>query len=61
MPTPKQEQARLQQEVEPVFLQAPAFEKLPQQLRTKIALGIELWESALEPNVPFGVLVGARW
>src|SRR5215468_7735015 len=42
IPTHKQERARLHKAVAPVFLQDPAFEKLPQQFRTKIDLGIEL-------------------
>jgi DDE superfamily endonuclease len=61
IPTQKQARARLHKAVEPVLLHAPDFEKLHQQFRTKIDLGIELLESAIEPKVPFSVLLFDRW
>jgi len=57
IPTHKKERARLHKEVDPVLLQDPDFEKLHQQFRTKIDLGIELLESAIEHKVPFSVLL----
>ena len=61
IPTQKKERARLHKEVDPVLLQAPDFEKLHQQFRTKIALGIELLESAIAHKVPFSVLLFDSW
>jgi SRSO17 transposase len=61
IPTQKKERARLHKEVAPVLLQDPDFEKLHQQFRTKIALGIELLESAIEHKVPFSVLLFDSW
>jgi hypothetical protein len=54
MPTQKKARARLHKEVDPALLQAPDFEKSPQQLHTKIDLGIELLKSAMAKGVcPF--------
>jgi DDE superfamily endonuclease len=61
IPTQKKERARLHKEVDPVLLQDPDFEKLHQQFRTKIDLGIELLESAIEHKVPFSVLLFDSW
>jgi SRSO17 transposase len=61
IPTQKKERARLHKEVEPVLLQDPDFEKLHQQFRTKIDLGIELLKSAIAHKVPFRVLLFDSW
>jgi SRSO17 transposase len=61
IPTHKKERARLHKEVDPVLLQDSDFEKLHQQFRTKIDLGIELLESALQHKVPFSVLLFDSW
>jgi hypothetical protein len=61
LPTHKKERARLHKEVAPVLLQDPDFERLHQQFRTKIALGIELLESAIKPKVPLSVLLFDSW
>jgi len=61
IPTQKKERARLHKEVDPVLRQDPDFEKLHQQFRTKIDLGIELLESAIEHKVPFSVLLFDSW
>jgi hypothetical protein len=47
--------------VEPVLLEDPAFQKLHQQFRTKIDLGIELLEAAIRHKVPFSVLLFDSW
>ena len=47
--------------MDPVLLQNPDFEKLHQQFHTKIDLGIELLESAIEHKVPFSVLLFDSW
>ena len=46
IPTTKKERARLHKEVDPLLLKEPAFQKLHQQFRTKIDLGIELLDAA---------------
>jgi len=61
IPTTKKERARCHKEVDPVLLQDPAFEKLHQQFRTKIDLGIELLEAAMQHKVPFRVLLFDSW
>src|SRR5262249_29702591 len=47
IPTTKKDRARLHKAVDSVLLADPAFEKLHQQFRTKIDLGIELLEAAI--------------
>jgi hypothetical protein len=61
IPTTKKERARCHKEVDPVLLQDPAFEKLHQQFRTKIDLGIALLEAAMQHKVPFRVLLFDSW
>jgi SRSO17 transposase len=61
IPTQKKARARLQKDVDPVLLQAPDFEKLHQQFHTKIDLGIELLESAIEHKVPLRVVLFDSW
>jgi len=61
MPTTRKDRARLHKEVDPVLLADPAFEKRHQQFRTKIDLGIELLEAAIQHKVPFSVLLFDSW
>ena len=61
IPAQKKARARLHKEVDSVLLQDPDFEKLHQQFHTKIDLGIELLESAIEHKVPFRVLLFDSW
>jgi hypothetical protein len=61
IPTTKKERAQLHKEVDPVLLQDPDFQKLHQQFRTKIDLGIALLEAAIQHKVPFSVLVFDSW
>ncbi len=61
IPTQKKARARLHKTVDPIVLEEPDFQKLHQQLRTKIDLGIALLEAAIEPKVPFHVLLFDSW
>src|SRR3989475_4347022 len=61
IPTTKKERARLHKEVDPLLLEDPAFQKLHQQFRTKIDLGIELLDAAIQHKVPFSVLLFDSW
>jgi len=61
IPTKKKERARLHKDVDPGLLEDPDFQALHQQFRTKIDLGIALWEAAIQPKVPFGVLLFDSW
>src|SRR2546426_6377093 len=61
IPTTKKERARLHKEVDPILLADAAFQKLHQQFRTKIDLGIALLEAAIQYKVPFSVLVFDSW
>src|SRR2546427_8753839 len=61
IPTTKKERARLHKEVDPLLLKDPAFQKLHQQFRTKIDLGIELLDAAIQHKVPFSVLLFDSW
>src|SRR2546421_2996614 len=61
IPTKKKERTRFHKEVAPVLLEDPDFQKLHQQFRTKIDLGIELLEAAIEHKVPFSVLLFDSW
>jgi hypothetical protein len=61
IPTTKKERARLHKEVDPLLLKEPAFQKLHQQFRTKIDLGIELLDAAIQHKVPFSVLLFDSW
>ena len=53
--------ARFHKEVEPILLEDPDFQKLHQQFRTKIDLGIELLEAAMQHKVPFKLLLFDSW
>lgn len=61
IPTKKKERARLHKEVDPLLLEDPDFQKLHQQFRTKIDLGIALLEAAIQHKVPFSVLLFDSW
>src|SRR5215471_16074664 len=61
IPTKKKERAQLHKAIDPVLLADPAFEKLHQQFRTKIDLGIELLEAAIQHKVPFSVFLFDSW
>jgi SRSO17 transposase len=61
IPTKKKERAQLHKDVDPVLLQNPDFQKLHQQFRTKIDLGIDLLEAAIRHKVPFRVLLFDSW
>jgi DDE superfamily endonuclease len=61
IPTKKKERAQLHKAIDPVLLQDPAFEKLHQQFRTKIDLGIALLEAAMQHKIPFRILLFDSW
>src|SRR6266446_6677916 len=53
IPTTKKARARFHKEVDPLLLDHPDFQKLHHQFRTKIDLGIELLEAAMQHKIPF--------
>jgi hypothetical protein len=61
IPTTKKERARLHKEVDPLLLDDPDFQKLHQQFRTKIDLGVALFEVAIQHKGPFSVLLFESW
>jgi hypothetical protein len=61
IPTTKKARARFHKEVDPLLLDDPDFHKLHHQFRTKIDLGMELLEAAIQHKVPFRVLLFDRW
>ena len=61
IPKTKKERARLHKEVDAVLLADPAFAALHQQFRTKITLGIELLEAAIQQKLPFSMLLFDSW
>jgi SRSO17 transposase len=61
IPTTKKERTRFHKEIDPLLLEAPDFQKLHQQFRTKIDLGMELLEAAIWHKVPFSVLLFDSW
>jgi SRSO17 transposase len=61
IPTKSKDRARLHKEVDPLLLEAPDFQTLHRQFRTKIDLGIDLLETAIRRKVPFSVLVFDSW
>jgi len=61
LPTQKKDRAQLHKAVDPVLLHDPDFQKVHQQFRTTIDLGMALLESALQHKVPLRVLVFDRW
>src|SRR3989449_1267363 len=61
IPTKKNERTRFHKEVAPVLLEDPEFQTLHQQFRTKIDLGIALWEAAIAHKVPLSVLLFDSW
>jgi hypothetical protein len=61
IPTDKKARNRLHKQVDPVLLQDPECRARHEQFRTKIALAIDLVESAIRHKVPFGVVVFDAW
>ena len=61
IPKTKKERARFHKEVDPLLLEDPDFQKLHDQFRTKIDLGIALLEAAIQHKVPFRVLLFDSW
>ena len=61
IPTTKKARARFHKEVDPLLLDNPDFQKLHHQFRTKIDLGIELLDAAIQHKIPFGVLLFDSW
>jgi len=61
IPTQKKARARLHKALDPLLLQDQDFAALHAQFRTKIALGIELVETAIRHKVPFGVVLFDGW
>ena len=61
IPSTKKERARFHKEVDPLLLDHPDFQKLHHQFRTKIDLGIELLDAAIQHKIPFGVLLFDSW
>jgi hypothetical protein len=61
IPKPRKERARFHKEVDPILLADPHFQKLHQQFRTKIDLGIALLAAAIQHKVPFRVLLFDSW
>jgi Transposase DDE domain len=61
IPTHTKARNRLHTQVDPVLLQDPDFQARHEQFRTKIALAIELVETAIRQKVPFGVVVFDAW
>src|SRR5215813_6302343 len=61
IPTTSKERTRRHKEVDPTLLEDPDFQKLHQQFRTKIDLGIDLLEAAIRHKVPFRVLLFDSW
>jgi hypothetical protein len=61
IPAKKKERAQLHKAIDPVLLQDPAFEKLHQQFRTKIDLGMALLEAAIQHKLPFRILLFDSW
>ena len=61
IPTKSKERARLHKEVDLILLEDPDFQALHVQFRTKIDLGIDLLEAAIQHKVPFSVLLFDSW
>ena len=61
IPTTKKERARLHKDMDPIWLEAPDFQPLHAQFRTKIDLGIELVEAAIQHQLPLSVLLFDSW
>jgi hypothetical protein len=61
IPRTKKERARFQKAVAPVLLADPHFQKLHEQFRTKIDLGMALLDAAIHHKVPFRVLLFDSW
>jgi SRSO17 transposase len=60
-PTLKKERQQFHKQVDPILLSDPEFKKLHEAFQTKIALGIEMIEKALERGVEFKVVLIDSW
>ena len=61
IPKPKKERSKFHKEVDPELLKDPDFQALHTQFQTKIALGIELIQKALERGLPFDTVLFDGW
>src|SRR5262249_41322767 len=61
IPSQKRKRTRFHKAVDPLLLKDPDFQKLHQQFRTKIDLGIALLDAAIRHKVPFRVLLFDSW
>jgi hypothetical protein len=61
MPTTPHERARVHKEVNPLVGAHPDLQKLHQQLRTTMALGLAVLDAAMQQKGPWSVLLFARW
>ena len=61
IPRTKKERARFHKAVDPILWEDPNFQKLHEQFRTKIDLGITLLEAAIQHKLPFRVLLFDSW
>ena len=61
IPTHKKERTKFHKEVDPELLKDPDFQALHTQFQTKIALGIELIQKALERSLPFDTVLFDGW
>ena len=61
IPTQTKARTRLHKTVDPLLLTDPDFAVLHAQFRTKIALGIDLVETAIRRKVPFEVVLFDGW
>jgi SRSO17 transposase len=61
IPTRKKERTKLHKEVDPELLKDPDFQTLHARFQTKIKLGIELIQKALERGLPFDTVLFDGW
>ena len=61
IPTTKKDRQRFHKDVDPILLQDPAFRARHEQFQTKIALAMELIETAVERGVPFSLVLMDSW
>lgn len=61
IPKQAKPRARFHKEVDPVLLQDPEFAVLAEAFQTKLELGQELIEDALQRKLPFGIVLMDSW
>jgi SRSO17 transposase len=61
IPKNKKERTKFHKEVDPELLKDPEFQALDAQFKTKIALGIELIQKAVERQLPFDTVLFDGW